>query len=106
MGYSYEELTTTPFRHFIHPEDIAMVVERHQKRLQGHDVPTVYSFRAVTKSGDILWVEVNKVLITWEGRPATLSFLRDITHQKKIEEQLLQAQKMEAIGHACRGDCP
>jgi PAS domain S-box-containing protein len=102
-GYSSEELTSAPFRNFIHPEDSDMVVEMHKKRLEGHNVPSTYSFRAITKSGEILWVEVSKVLITWGGRPATLSFLRDITRQKKMEAQLLQAQKMEAIGQLAGG---
>jgi two-component system, cell cycle sensor histidine kinase and response regulator CckA len=103
LGYTYEELNGAPFSNFIHPDDVDMVVERHKKRLKGDTVPETYSFRAVTKSGEILWVEVSKVLITWEGRPATLSFLRDITQQKKMEEQLLHAQKMEAIGTLAGG---
>ena len=38
------------------------------------------------------------MLISWEGRPAALVFLRDITVQKKMESQLRNAQRMEALG--------
>jgi nitrogen-specific signal transduction histidine kinase/ActR/RegA family two-component response regulator len=43
------------------------------------------------------------VLITWEGKPATLNFLRDVTAQKKMEAQLQQARKMETIGTLASG---
>ena len=62
-----------------------------------------YSFRIRDSSGELLWVEVNAVLITWEARPAVLCFLRDITTQKKLEAQLQYARKIEAVGTLAGG---
>jgi two-component system cell cycle sensor histidine kinase/response regulator CckA len=102
-GYSVEELVKKPFIELIHPEDRGMVLERHLKRLKGEDFPSTYPFRIINRSGEELWVELSTVLINWEGRPATLNFIRDITEKKKVEIKLLQSQKMEAVANLAGG---
>ena len=103
FGYSAEELARIPFGDLIHPEDREMVVERYRRRMQGEEVPGTYAFRFLNRSGEEIWAQLNVARITWEGRPATLNFLRDITPLKKLEMQFQQAQKMEAIGALAGG---
>ena len=93
MGYSKEELISRPFLEVIHPEDREMVLERHLKRLRGEALPRVYSFRVVDKDGDTKWVETNETLISWEGKPATLNFLTNITERKQAEISLRESKE-------------
>jgi len=110
LGYSKEEMTSKPFIELIHPDDQQMVAGRYMARLRGEELPSVYSFRAVDKTGNVRWVEISAVMITWEGRPATLNFLTDITERKKaeeekqrMEEQLLLAGRLAAVGELSAG---
>ncbi len=92
-GYSHDELMSMPFTDFIHPKDRQMVLERHQQRLSGKKVPGVYAIRIVDKKGKVKWVEINSVLFTWQGRPATLNFLDDITERRQMETRLRASEK-------------
>ncbi len=103
MGYSDDDMTRIKFTEMIHPDDRQMVLERHRRRSQGESPPSLYQFRVITKSQNELVVEMNAIQITWEGKPAVLCFLRDITADKKIEERLMHVQKMEAIGTLAGG---
>jgi len=110
LGYSYEELISRPIGDLIYPEDRHEVLGYHQKKLKGERVPPSHVLRMVDREGRIRWFEMNTVAITWEGRPATLNFLSDITEKKQAEKQMgelqsqfLQYQKMEAIGRLAGG---
>ena len=97
MGYSEQELTSRPFLEFIHPDDRDMVVERYLRRLKGDVSQPRYAFRWVTRDGSIKWVEIGSVLIDWEGKPATLNFLNDITMRKQLEKKLEKLARIDSL---------
>jgi len=92
-GYSEQELLSMPFPVLIHTDDRTKVLERYQKRMKGEDTPSQYTFRVVRKDGRIIWVEISVVAIVWEGRPATINFLIDITDRKWAEEMVIQTRR-------------
>jgi len=92
-GYSVETLKSFSFTNLIHPDDLEMVIDYHSKRLNGEDVPSVYSFRIICCDGTIKWVELNATLIEWEKKPTTLNFLKDITARKLLDEERSEGYK-------------
>jgi PAS domain S-box-containing protein/putative nucleotidyltransferase with HDIG domain len=88
LGYSADELAEMPYRDLIHPDDRPILRQRRKMSSRGESASRTYALRVMTRSGEQIWAQISSVPITWEERPAALNFVRDITLQKKAEEDL------------------
>jgi len=92
-GYSETEFMSRPFIEFVHPDDRKLIMEIHKNRLKGLEIPSLYTLKGIDKKGDTMLLENNGILINWEGKPATLNFLRDITDKVKAEEKIRKGEE-------------
>lgn len=93
FGVTREQLVDSPITDRIHPEDRALVMERHRSRLRGEGYPRPYAFRVFDGRNEVRWVELSGVAMEWEGKPASLNFLSDITERKLAEDALRDSEE-------------
>ena len=92
-GYSEKDLVGKTFVELLHPDDRQMVAEYYARRLKGEEVPYIYQFKFFDKQGLTKWAEINAVLFEWEGRPAILALLNDITERKEAQKALKESEE-------------
>ncbi len=80
-----------PFLDFVYPDDRALVLDNHRKRIRGEPVTAYYPFRIIDKAGRVRWLEISAELMKWEGRRTTVSFLLDVTERRALQHDLQQS---------------
>ncbi len=97
FGFIVEEMVNTPFLDYVFPDERARIADLHGRRLKGEDVPRVFEMVGLHKDGRRLDLEINSGLITYQGKLATFSFVRDITDRKRAETIRLQKERLQGI---------
>ena len=93
IGYTREELIGTSIRDLHAPEYRELIEERTRLRHNGVKVPNYYEVELIRKDGTRLPVAYSVSRIIYEGEPASLTYIRDISQLKQMTEAL---QKSEA----------
>ncbi len=102
LGYSASEAVGHSFAEFVHPDDLPGLVEQFGEVLSGNIKPTEY--RLLTKSGEPRWVRTSSRPAVNAGRlVGSRGLLVDITESKRLQAQLQETQKMEAIATLAGG---
>ncbi len=79
------------FLDFVHPDDQRFVHELYARRLAGDTGERSMVTRIVRPGGGILVLEAHSIPVQWEGRPAVLAFLGDVTDREQVRSD---AQEM------------
>lgn len=88
-GYTLEECAHIDFWDLVHPEYQQIIRERAWARQRGEEVIPVTELRIVSKYGREIWVDHAASNTTWDGRPAVIAVLHDLTQRKSNEETIM-----------------
>ena len=109
-GYLEGEIVGKNIMEFVAPEYREKVQKNFTDRMAGRKTPDMYEISIKKKDGSDLPLEISVSLLDYEGEISALVFLRDLSERRKAEnekarlqKQLLQSQKMEAVGNLAGG---
>jgi PAS domain S-box-containing protein len=104
-GFDPRESVGVDLLELVSPEDRPAVLDTLRPMLRGERAQCTWAARYRTRDGGVRWLEVRtRLRVDEEGRVlGTVGTLSDVTERRSLEQQLLQAQKLEAIGQLAAG---
>lgn len=104
QGFTMKELIGKDFRDFLDEKSRELINNRYKEWQKGKRPSPIFELNIIKKDGEIINVEVSvKRISDSSGNLNFICFIRDITDRKRMEEQLIQTEKLRALGEMASG---
>lgn len=97
LGYSVEEFRGKRFFEWFPSKDKVTLAQRHKERLAGEDISPSLKTKILHKEGNIKDIEFSSSIVQFDGRPAEMGIIQDISDLKSLEEALKKAEEKYQI---------
>ena len=105
LGRDAAELASIPFAEFTHPEDVEADVGLYRRLREGAIDRYELEKRFLHANGTVRWGRLTCTAVRGPGGEFShaVALVKDVTERKALEEQLLHAQKLDAVGRLAGG---
>jgi two-component system cell cycle sensor histidine kinase/response regulator CckA len=105
LGYTPHEATRLRAKDALHPEEILIERTLSSELRRGERNSYTRELRLVRKDRSEVWARISVSLVRdYGGNPVHfVSHVEDVSERRALEQQLRQAQKMEAVGRLAGG---
>jgi PAS domain S-box-containing protein len=104
LGYgSGSELVGLPMSAFLDQAALVTMRQRLQRMRETGERLTGQEYSAIRRDGTVITAEISSIFIEFEGAPAVLAFVRDVTERSRLRAQLAHADRLASLGTMAAG---
>lgn len=92
-GYNKHELLSKSFFDLLTPPDREAALSRHRRKMRGESIPGLFEVTVICKNGRQIPIELTSAVTQYRGKPANVTYLRDITERKRKEKILIDSER-------------
>jgi PAS domain S-box-containing protein len=98
LGYDEDGMVGHPLVELSHPDERPIMYQRLAEIAGSTSMAPVREARVVRRDGTIITVEVTGLAVTFDGLPAIVSLMHDVTEKRQLLAQLAQRDRLASMG--------